>query len=117
MPQRVREDFLLYWSKVRARNFVDGDSIGIVRWILNEIHAYKSILSTREDYYTWIGARSTALVILKATCSHMKICTDPDFAVSVDSVRRSIIEASEWSKSSYLIYGQRAEKKSVLKSR
>jgi hypothetical protein len=86
-----------------------------MRWILSEIHAYKNILSTREDYYTWIGAQST-LVLPKVGCGHMKICTDPDFKVSVDSVRRSTVEASQWGKSSCLTYGQRAEKKYVLES-
>jgi aspartokinase-like uncharacterized kinase len=28
----------------------------------------------------------------------MKVCTDPDFRVSTDHVRRSTIEASEWYK-------------------
>jgi hypothetical protein len=28
----------------------------------------------------------------------MKTCTDPNFEVPVDSVRRSTVEASEWGK-------------------
>jgi hypothetical protein len=37
-------------------------------------------------------------VLLKAGCNHVKVCTDPDFRVSTDHVRRSTIQASEWSK-------------------
>lgn len=69
-----------------------------MRWILSEIRAYKEVLSTREDYCAWIGARSTASVLLKAGCHHVKACTEPNFKVSANSVRRSTAEASEWSK-------------------
>jgi hypothetical protein len=40
----------------RERNFADGDLEGMMQWILSETRAYKGVLSTREDYYTWIGA-------------------------------------------------------------
>jgi hypothetical protein len=69
-----------------------------MRWILKEIRTYKSILSTWEDYCAWTGARSTASVFLKAGCSHVKMCTKPNFKVSVDSVKMSIVKASEWAK-------------------
>jgi hypothetical protein len=46
----------------------------------------------------------------------MKTCTDPDFEVSVDSVRRSTVKASEWERNIYPIYGQRVEKEFALKS-
>jgi hypothetical protein len=38
------------------------------------------------------------LLLLKVGCNHVKVCTDPDFRVSTDHVRRSTIQASEWSK-------------------
>lgn len=69
-----------------------------MRWILCENRAYKNVLSTREDYCAWIGARSTVSVLLKVGCAHVKSCTDPDFKVSADSAQRSIVEASKWSK-------------------
>jgi hypothetical protein len=64
-------------------------------WMLSETHAYKSVLSAREDYCAWIGARST---LLKDGCNHLKICNDPNFKVSADHIRRSTVEASELSK-------------------
>jgi hypothetical protein len=48
-------------AKSQAINFTDGDTVGIMQWILTEIRAYKSILSTREDYYAWIGALKALL--------------------------------------------------------
>jgi hypothetical protein len=54
-------------------------------WVLSETCAFKSVLSAREDYCEWIGARSTTLVLLKVGCNHVKVCTD-DFRVSADHV-------------------------------
>lgn len=67
-----------------------------MRWILSEIREYKGVPSTRKDYYTWIGARSTASILLKAGCHHVRACTEPGFEVSANTVRRSTVEASEW---------------------
>ena len=69
-----------------------------MRWVLSDTSAFKGVLSAREDYCSWIGARSTALVLLKARCKHVKTYIDPDFKVSIDDVRRSTVEASRWSK-------------------
>jgi hypothetical protein len=33
-----------------------------MRWVLSETRAFKSVLSAREDYCAWIGARSTTSV-------------------------------------------------------
>jgi hypothetical protein len=55
-------------------------------WVLSETHAYKSVLSAREDYCAWICDQSTALVLLKVGCNHLKICIDHDFRVSADSI-------------------------------
>jgi hypothetical protein len=82
----------------KEKNFSDGDLEGLMRWVLSETHAFKSVLSACEDNCACIGARSTALVLLKAMCNHIRVCTDPDFRVSIDHVRRSTIEALEWSK-------------------
>jgi hypothetical protein len=53
---------------------------------------------------------------LNVGCSQVKMCIYPNFEVYADSVRRSIVEASEWAKKSCLIYGQWVEKKSLSKS-
>jgi hypothetical protein len=82
----------------KERKVSDFDLEGLIRWVLNETRAFKGILSAREDYCAWIGARSTASVLLKARCKHVKTCTNPNFKVSVDDVRRSTVEALEWSK-------------------
>jgi hypothetical protein len=66
-----------------------------MRWGLSETHAFKGVLSAREDYYAWINVRSTASVLLKGRCNHVRACTDLDFRVFADHVRRSTVEASE----------------------
>jgi hypothetical protein len=58
---------------------VDGDLEGMIQWILSETRTYRSVFSTKEDYCAWIGTRSTASILLKAGCSHVRSCTDPDF--------------------------------------
>jgi hypothetical protein len=75
---------------------MDGDIVGVMRWILGKVGAFKGILSTREDYCTWIGAWRIASVLLKAGCSHIKTCMDLDFKVSVENVKKSTVEALEW---------------------
>jgi hypothetical protein len=50
----------------KEKNFSDGDLEGLMRWVLSETRAFKSVLSSREDYCPWIGARSTDSVLLKA---------------------------------------------------
>lgn len=94
----------------------EGDLEGLMRWILSEIRAFKGVLSTREDYCAWVGAQSTASVLLGAGCRHVKDYTGPDSKVSADSVRRLTAEASEWGGNSYLIYGRRVAKKLVLRN-
>jgi hypothetical protein len=69
-----------------------------MRWVLSETRALKVVLSAQEDYCDWIGARSTASVLLKFGCKHVRAYMDPNFKVSADNVQRSTIEASEWSK-------------------
>jgi hypothetical protein len=96
----------------REKNFADGE--GLMWWVLSETRAYKSILSAREDYCAWIGTRSTALVLLNAGCNHVRTCTDLDFKVFVDHIRRSTGEASDWSKFFYPTYGRKVKRKYVL---
>jgi hypothetical protein len=82
----------------KEKKLLDGDLEGLMRWVLSDISAFKGVLSAREDYCSWIGARSTALVLLKVGCNHVRDYTDLDFSVSADHVQRSTIEPSEWSK-------------------
>jgi hypothetical protein len=69
-----------------------------MRWVLSETRGFKSVLSARENYCAWIGAQSTDLVLLKVRCNHVRVCTDLDFIVSADHVRRSTVKALEWTK-------------------
>jgi hypothetical protein len=82
------------WEK----NFVDGDIMGAMRWIYGEVGAFKGVLSTREDYCVWVGARSTASTLLGVGCEHMKACTCPNFKISFEKRKKVISKASEWRK-------------------
>jgi hypothetical protein len=108
--KELEKTFSSIGARSRERNFHDGDIVGIMKWIYGEVGAFKGIFSTREDYCAWIGARSTNSVLLKVSYGHLKTCLDPDFEVTMESVRRSTIEASEWG-IFYLIYGQRVRRR------
>jgi hypothetical protein len=82
----VVKTFSSVGASSREKNFLDGNLEGLMGWVLSETHAYKHILSAQEDYCTWIGVQSTTLVLPKAGCNNMKICTDPDFRVSAEHV-------------------------------
>lgn len=96
--EELERTFSSVWVRSQERNFMDGDIVGVMRWILGKVGAFKGILSTRENYCTWIGARRTDSVLLKAGCSHMNTCMNLDFKVSVENVKRSTVEALEWGK-------------------
>jgi hypothetical protein len=85
-------------AKSQSKCFADVNLEGMMCWILSETRAYKGVLSTRDDYYAWIGTRSTTSVLLKAGCNHVRTCTEPNFKVSANNVQSSIVEAPEWSK-------------------
>jgi hypothetical protein len=45
-----------------------------------------------------MDTQSTASVLLKPRCNHVRTCTERDFKDSTDNVQRSVVKASEWSK-------------------
>jgi hypothetical protein len=77
-----------------------------MRWVLSETNSFKSVLSAREDYCAWIGTRSNASILLKVGCNHVKVCTEPNFRVSTNHVRRSILKLRSGLKNSYLKLGR-----------
>jgi hypothetical protein len=98
LGNRYHNELLKTSSSVGAlskeKKFSNGDLKGLMRWVLSETCGFKRVLSTREDYCAWIGARSTASVLLKARCNHVWAFTDLDFRVSAIHVRRSTVEVS-----------------------
>jgi hypothetical protein len=54
----------------KEKNFSDGDLEGLMRWVLSETQTFKGVVSTRDNYCAWIGAQSTASVLLKVGCNH-----------------------------------------------
>jgi hypothetical protein len=101
LGNRWHKEMLKTFSAAEALSkefLLDFDLESLMRWVLKETRAFEGVLSAREDYYAWIGARSIASVLLKVGCKHMKACSDPNFKVSADHVRRSTVEALEWSK-------------------
>ena len=58
LDNRCHNELLKTFSSARAlskeKNFLDDDLEGLMSWVLIETRAFKSVLSTREDYYAWI---------------------------------------------------------------
>jgi hypothetical protein len=59
----------IFFSSIGARfneiDYVYGDATRMVKWIDGEVYAFNKVLSTRGDYYAWIGARSTISILEK----------------------------------------------------
>jgi chromosome segregation ATPase len=57
---RYCEELERTFSSIGARSWekkiIDGDIVGVMRWIHGKVGAFKGVLSTREDYCVWIGA-------------------------------------------------------------
>jgi hypothetical protein len=65
---------------------------------------FGEVLSTREDYYAWIGARSVASMLEKVDCEHVKIIGKPDFKVSQDDVEKPSLKPPKWDTNSSQIF-------------
>lgn len=48
--------FTIVGARSSEVDYVYSDSAGAVAWVDGEIDAFEGILSTRGDYYMWIGA-------------------------------------------------------------
>lgn len=60
---QVKGYLCINWGETSKKNYVDGNTTGAVKWIDEEVEAFSGILSTREDYCTWIDARGMASVL------------------------------------------------------
>jgi hypothetical protein len=67
-----------------------------------EIDAFEGILSTRGDYYMWIGAQIAASMLEKAGHEHVKNISHSDFKISIDDIRQPSTEASSMGKRFFL---------------
>jgi hypothetical protein len=77
-------------------DYVCVDASMAVKWIEGDIDAFNEVLSSRGDYYTWMGARSVALLFDKAGCEHVKTISQLDITLSVDHIKAPSTEASNF---------------------
>jgi hypothetical protein len=70
--QRLSDNFVSIGASSSEKGYMEGDADGTVIWIDGKVQAFGEILSTREGYYAWIGARSVASMLEKVSCKHVK---------------------------------------------
>ena len=96
--EELERTFSSVGARSQERNFIDGDIVGVMRWIYGKVCTFKGVLSTREDYCACIAARSTASALLRVGCNHIKTCLNPNFTLPIENVRRLSAKALKWGK-------------------
>jgi hypothetical protein len=92
--ERLNDIFALVGARWHEKHYANRDMVEVLKWVDGEVEAFGEILSTREDYCAWIGARNTTSILQKPGCNHVKVCCDPSFPLSLDGVRKPSVEAS-----------------------
>jgi hypothetical protein len=92
----LKDTFVSIGTSSSEKDYVDGDTTGVVKWINDKVVAFGEVLSTREDYCAWIGARSAASMLEKVDCEHVKIIGKPDFKVFQDDVENPSLKPPKW---------------------
>jgi hypothetical protein len=80
-----------YSSKQR---FICNDLDGVIQWISGEAESFEEILSDREDFCVFAGARGATSISKKAGCDHTKAVAQSNFAFSVDDIKKPSAEAT-----------------------
>lgn len=101
---RLKDTFVSIGTSSSEKDYVDGDATGVVKWINDKVEAFGEVLSTREDYCAWIGARSATSMLEKVDCEHVKIIGNPDFKVSQDDVKKPSLKPPKWDTNSSQIF-------------
>jgi hypothetical protein len=75
------------------QNYIRGDPKGVVRWIEGEVEAFNEVLTGREDFSAYVGARGAVSLLEKAGCEHAKVVIQLEFTVSTNDIKEPLAEA------------------------
>jgi hypothetical protein len=86
------------FSKIRAysleQKFIRGNPDEVIQWINGEVEDFEEVLSDREDFCAFVGARGATSILDKVGCDHAKAVAQPDFAFSADHIRNPSAKAT-----------------------
>jgi hypothetical protein len=92
--KNLKSSFAKVGAFSSEEKFICGDPDGVIQWISGEAEAFEEILSDREDFCAFAGARGAASILEKVGCDHAKAIVQPGFALSADDMKNPSAEAS-----------------------
>jgi hypothetical protein len=90
----LKNSFTKVGALSSEQNFIRSDPDGVIRWINSKAEPFEEILSDREDFYAFVGARGAVSVLEKVGCAHSKALVQPGFSLSTNDIRNPSVEAS-----------------------
>jgi hypothetical protein len=70
--KKLKDSFTKVGAYSSQQKFIHDDLKGVIQWIGDETEAFDEILSDREDFCAFSGARGIAAILEKAGCEHVK---------------------------------------------
>jgi hypothetical protein len=67
---------------------------GIIEWIGEEAETVDEILSYRDDFCAFAGAKGVAAILEKSSCEHVKAATQTEAVFSVENTKDPLAEAT-----------------------
>jgi hypothetical protein len=71
----LKNSFTKVGAYSSEQKFIRGDPDGVVQWINGVVEAFDEILSDRDNFCAFAGARGVAAILKKAGCDHVKAAT------------------------------------------
>jgi hypothetical protein len=92
--KKLKDSFAKVISYSSEQKIIRGDPEGIIEWISEEAEAFEEILSDREDFCAFAGARGVAAILEKTGCEHVKAATQTETVFSIDNTKDPSAEAT-----------------------
>jgi hypothetical protein len=71
--KKLKDSFAKVGVYSSEQKFIRVDPEGVIQWIGEEAEAFDEILSDREDFCAFSGARGITTILEKAGCEHVKV--------------------------------------------
>jgi hypothetical protein len=77
----------------RKTEYADGNLLGTLKCITNEVDAFEEVMSNHGEYCALVASRGTTLILEKTGCTHVKTIRKVKFGISVNDITSSAREA------------------------
>jgi hypothetical protein len=89
----LKDSFAKVGAYSSEQKFIRGDPEGIIEWISEEVEAFSEILSDRDVFCAFAGARGIAAILEKSGCEHVKAATQTEAIFTVENTKDPSAEA------------------------